>query len=155
MPNNNKKTEQADSSDEDDKELTNIEKYNLRQKQKQLEKETEKLQKERSSFLEDNNKLLMRGTKFDDSFFKGMSPHETNKFLKNFHKRQEENESEPEPNDPIIGNPTGSGRSMGKLDEYLDINPQAQSISFSAPASEVFGKHNNKKEAKQQWLGVH
>jgi hypothetical protein len=155
MPNNNNKKTEQDDAGEDGKDLTNIEKYNLQQKQKQLKQEKEKLQKERSSYLEDNNKLLMKGTKFDESFFDGMSPHETNKFLKNYHKKQEDNESEPEPNDPIIGNPTGSGRTMGKLDEYLDINPQAQSISFSAPASEVFGKHNNKKEAKEQWLGVH
>lgn len=119
---------------------------------KEEQKPEQKPQKEKSEeTLIKNNRTLMRGTPYDDDFFKGMDPHQVNTFLLNYHQKQRENsEKEKEPNGPIIGTPVGSAGDP--IDDYLEIDSRLRKVSFEAPASKVFSKENNRKEAKKQWV---
>lgn len=116
-------------------------------KSNKLEK-AEAKQKESMEHLKDSNKALMRGTRFTEEHFKGMSPLAINKFLTNFHAKEPD---APAPNTPIIGTPIGSGTQKHAIDNYITIDPKERRIDFEAPGSVVFATHPNKNEARKQW----
>lgn len=108
-----------------------------------------------------NNKALMRATPFKESNFKGMDDYAINKFLLNYHKNRESEDTQQEeqarePNQSIIGTPIGSGKDRMFIDKYLTMDPKAHggrgSLDFEAPASIVFAQHKNKIEADKKWL---
>lgn len=122
-----------------------------------MKSELAKAKEENLKYLEEANKALMVGTGLSNDHFKGMNPRQINQFLKNFHEQKKTEESiiqEKEPNSPILGTPIGSGRRKALIDDYLKIQIKdgRPDIDFDAPASIVFGKHKNKKEALNKWL---
>lgn len=119
-------------------------------KSQQLER-AESRNKESNSHLIESNKALMKGTRFTEGYFEGMDVMQINKFLTNWHAKNDSSESETTSNTPILGTPVGSGKTTYGIDPFISIDPKRKEINFEAPASLVFATHPNKNEAKKQW----
>lgn len=122
--------------------------------QTQIDK-LEQKSKDAYAHLEENNKALMRGTPFNEDYFKGMPPKVVNQFLLNYHNKEAAKppeEPEKESNTPILGTPVGSGKAKYYLDNFLTMDPKAREIDFTAPASVVFEQQKNQNEATKKWL---
>lgn len=120
---------------------------------KALEKERKALKKENDAYLIDNNKLLMKGTSFNDKYFEGMDLRAINTFLKNRQAQDKKKEgASGSSNTPIVGTPIGSSQGKKQIDKFLTIDTKNSMIKFRAPASEVFKSFANHAEAKKHWL---
>jgi hypothetical protein len=135
------KKEAKEAKPEEKKELTNIEKYNAARKvelEKVKVKESKTKDRETKKYLKEAIEARKaHAPKYVLNLIENLDPKSQLEVLKAHDERQ------PDPNVSSIGVPIG--REKDPLEQYMNFNPNKDTIEWNIPASELMDRNKNKK----------